>query len=146
MQMTFEATTSATLWFSSWHFMGWSYWGSCVGLFLFCLLHEFLTTYRSKVKQAISSQTSKQTGAANQQGSNTEQLLPRSQASSSLQLWHSALYAINIAFSYLLMLAVMTYNVGYFFVVVLGLATGHLLFQLPGLVSSELSDVCCVQR
>lgn len=77
MQMTFEASTSATLWFSSWHFMGWSYWGSCVGLFLFCLLHEFLTTYRSKVKQALTLQSSKQNGAASQQGSNTEQLLPR---------------------------------------------------------------------
>ena len=70
----------------------------------------------------------------------------RNAASSSLQLWHSALYAINIGFSYLLMLAIMTYNVGYFIVIVLGLATGHFLFQLPGLVSSELSDICCVQR
>ena len=75
MQMTFEASTSATLWFSSWHFMGWSYWASLVGLFLFCLLHELLTTYRGKVKQAAAAQGSKPSTSTAQQGADPEPLL-----------------------------------------------------------------------
>ena len=51
---------------------------------------------------------------------------------------HSLLYAVNLSFSYLLMLAVMTYNVGFFFVIVLGLALGNFLFG----GSSKTSDVC----
>ena len=53
---------------------------------------------------------------------------------------HSLLYAINLACSYLLMLAVMTFNVGYFFVIVGGLALGNFLFG-----GSKSSDVCHTQ-
>ena len=53
---------------------------------------------------------------------------------------HSLLYAINLACSYLLMLAVMTFNIGYFFVVVGGLALGNFLFG-----GSKSSDVCHAQ-
>ncbi len=49
---------------------------------------------------------------------------------------HSLLYAINLSCSYLLMLAVMTFNVGYFFVIILGLALGNFLFG-----DSKSSDV-----
>ena len=54
---------------------------------------------------------------------------------------HSLLYAVNLSFSYLLMLAVMTFNVGFFFVIVLGLALGNFLFG----GSSKSSDVCHTQ-
>ena len=50
---------------------------------------------------------------------------------------HSLLYALNLSFSYLLMLAVMTYNVGYFFVIVLGLALGNFIFG-----GRKSSDIC----
>jgi len=54
----------------------------------------------------------------------------------------TVLYGINVTISYLLMLAVMTYNVGYFVVIVVGLTAGHLLFFGP---ASPLAapDVCC---
>ena len=41
-------------------------------------------------------------------------------------------YGANVATSYLLMLAIMTYNVGYFITIVVGLSVGHfLLFNAP---------------
>ena len=43
-------------------------------------------------------------------------------------LLSAALHWINLFIGYLLMLAVMTYNVGYFFVIVSGLALGNLIF------------------
>lgn len=40
----------------------------------------------------------------------------------------SFLYGVNVFSSYLLMLAAMSFNVGWFFAIVTGLATGHYLF------------------
>lgn len=40
----------------------------------------------------------------------------------------SVLYMVNLGTGYLLMLAVMTFNVGYFFAVVAGLGAGYFLF------------------
>lgn len=57
-------------------------------------------------------------------------------------------YGANVATSYLLMLAVMTFNVGYFITVVLGLMVGHFLLFSPALDSSSsgrLSELCCPQ-
>jgi Ctr copper transporter family len=60
-----------------------------------------------------------------------------------VRLLATLLYAANVTTAYLLMLAVMTYNVGYLLVVVAGLAAGHHLFAQPG--QTTASDVCCVQ-
>ena len=47
MQMTFEASTSVTLWLKQWHNHSWtSYVFSCAGLVALCLIHEALSTYR----------------------------------------------------------------------------------------------------
>ncbi len=57
----------------------------------------------------------------------------------------TVLYGVNVAISYLLMLAVMTYNVGYFVVIVLGLAIGHFIFF--GIASPMASpDICCAAQ
>ena len=55
------------------------------------------------------------------------------------------LYAVNVAISYLLMLAVMTYNVGYFFAIVVGLAAGYFAF-FNSASPTATSDVCCAQQ
>lgn len=54
----------------------------------------------------------------------------------------TVLYAVNVAISYLLMLAVMTYNVGYFVIIVLGLAIGHFVFFCAASPMAA-PDVCC---
>ena len=54
------------------------------------------------------------------------------------------LYALNVTISYLLMLAVMTYNVGYFIIIVLGLALGH-FFSFNEASASAPADTCCPQ-
>ena len=54
----------------------------------------------------------------------------------------SLLYGINLALAYLLMLAVMTYNVGYLIVIVFGLTTGHFIFFRW---QQSSSDVCHAQ-
>lgn len=55
------------------------------------------------------------------------------------------LYAVNVAISYMLMLAIMTYNVGYFFAIVAGLAVGYFIFYNSASPSAS-SDVCCPQQ
>lgn len=61
------------------------------------------------------------------------------------RLQHSALYVANLASGYLLMLAVMSYNAGFFAVVVLSMGAGHFLFfsQAPWHLSVARGDACC---
>ena len=56
----------------------------------------------------------------------------------------SLLYTANIATSYLLMLAVMTFNAGYFVTVVLSMGLGHFLFaRRAGQLGVLRQDPCC---
>lgn len=63
---------------------------------------------------------------------------------SSSRLFLTLLYGVNVGISYLLMLAVMTYNVGYFIVIVLGLALGHYIFFSEDSALAP-ADTCCPQ-
>ena len=65
-----------------------------------------------------------------------------------IRLLLSLLYALNLTTSYLLMLAVMTFNVGYFIAIITGLALGHFIFFPPASGKnppSMLSEACCPQ-
>lgn len=62
-----------------------------------------------------------------------------------MRLALTLLYAVNVAISYMLMLAIMTYNVGYFFAIVAGLAVGYFIFYNSASPSAS-SDVCCPQQ
>ena len=66
----------------------------------------------------------------------------RSKSSLGPKLLLSLLYGTNLALAYLLMLAVMTYNVGYFAVIVIGLTVGHFMFFRW---QQSSSDVCHAQ-
>ncbi|KAK9828662.1 hypothetical protein WJX72_001385 [[Myrmecia] bisecta] len=159
MQMWFEATTAVTLWFRSWHtHTVTAYALSCAGLFLFCVLHEALTSFRAQYQAGgrsksggvgLEDDTSEASERAAIAGSGVvyRQAGLLQGARSPPRIFHriaiSLLYAVNLAMSYLLMLAVMTFNVGYFVVIVLGLATGHFIFFRGGAGGS--SDVCHAQ-
>lgn len=66
-------------------------------------------------------------------------------AASGSRIVLTVLYGLNVAIAYLLMLAVMTYNVGYFVVIVLGLAAGHFLFFGPASPMAS-PDACCAPQ
>lgn len=51
----------------------------------------------------------------------------------------SMLYMMNLIFSYLLMLAVMSYNVGVFFAVIIGMTLGHFAFNSSPQVPSGMA-------
>lgn len=56
------------------------------------------------------------------------------------------LYAINILLSYMLMLAVMTFNAWYMVVLVVGLAVGHFMwYPLRADGEQASADGCCVR-
>lgn len=62
-----------------------------------------------------------------------------------MRLGLTTLFAINVAISYLLMLAIMTYNVSYFIAIVVGLAITYFVFlNLTSPAASQ--DVCCAQQ
>ena len=58
----------------------------------------------------------------------------------------TATYAVNVVLAYLLMLAVMTYNVGCTVAVVAGIAVGYYAFmsaQMDGSAARAPADLCC---
>lgn len=62
-----------------------------------------------------------------------------------LRVLLSLLYTVNVGTSYFLMLAIMTFNVGYFVVIVAGLGIGYFAFMDLGPTGSVLSEACCPQ-
>jgi len=94
---------------------------SCFVIFLSCVLHEWLTSYRLR-KAKESSKTSISEPLLDSDNS--------SKISSNFKrrLSQTLLYFLNIVIAYAIMLTVMTFNVGLFFIVTTGLALGHYLF------------------
>eukprot|EP00891_Asterochloris_glomerata_P004198 jgi/Astpho2/4198/fgenesh1_pg.00064_%23_19_t len=163
VHMTFEASKSVTLWFKQWHTHTWGgYAATCLVLVVICLIHEALTCYRARFHKLYLAEPEYQplepgsargleTGSARGERA-TPRLGPASHdpaakertfgsGRSWQQAAYSAMYAMNLGLAYLLMLAVMTYNVGLFFIVIFGLAVGNFVFNS----GSQLSDVCHAQ-
>ena len=82
MQMTFEASTSVTLWLKQWHTHSWTtYMFSCAGLVALCLIHEALSTYRRQFHEDF---------VGGQKGSQYERFSPQTPRSDSLNETASA--------------------------------------------------------
>jgi len=124
MQMWFQATTEVTLWFKEWKVdTHGKYAGSVVGLVLLCLLQEGISRTRTAVARQYGATTSKSVDVEAATPSLGRRLSPLV-----IRLLLSLLYALNLTTAYLLMLAVMTFNVGYFLAIISGLALGHFIF------------------
>lgn len=66
-----------------------------------------------------------------------------------LRLAMTAAFTVNMVLAYLLMLAVMTFNVGCFLAVVTGLTVGYFLFvsgKAEVLAGRADADLCCPQN
>ncbi|KAF5843751.1 Ctr copper transporter family-domain-containing protein [Dunaliella salina] len=110
MPMYFVNTCKATLWFRGWVTDGpVSYALSMCFLVAFAIAHEALAVHRSSFLGKLSRESK-----------------PR-RISPMEKFWLALLYALNMGTSYLLMLAVMTYNIGFCVAVVLGLGTGYFM-------------------
>ncbi|CAL5221667.1 g3896 [Coccomyxa viridis] len=143
MQMYFTATTHVTLWFQRWHTSSSAWYAiSVVGLFALALLQEFLVSYRANIgMKAAKPATTSSTDMNVTLTGGRSLASPEARVKVALTL----LYAVNVAISYLLMLAIMTYNVGYFFAIVVGLAAGYFAF-FNSASPTATSDVCCPQQ
>jgi Ctr copper transporter family len=134
MTMAFEASCSTVLWLSVLRTSSCSsYAVTCLLLAALTVVHEALAAYR------VASSTRAPVPGAQDLLSTVRIMLhlePRA--------WAAVLYAANICTGYLVMLAVMTYNVGYFLVVITAMGAGHYAFSGGGSMSSApRADVCC---
>lgn len=137
MPMFFQATLHTVLWFKSWetHSTA-SYVAALLCLLAFAIFHESMSVIRTKVAAALKPRKS---GV----------LLPVEESYTPVSardtVWQrviiSSLYAAHIGTGYLLMLAVMTFNVGFFFAVVAGMGIGHFLFHQKG-SGPLVTDIC----
>mmetsp|Transcript_7806 Transcript_7806/g.25928 ORF Transcript_7806/g.25928 Transcript_7806/m.25928 type:complete len:145 (-) Transcript_7806:90-524(-) len=140
MQMSFVWSWKVTLWFDTWST---TRPGEFVlafgGIVVMAILQEFLASKRVSMVLA-SSVRPEQAPLLGSSG--------RRSITSIKMMGEGVLYALQVICSYLLMLAVMTYNTGIFLGVVLGLFFGHLLFgrnrMLTVAAASGASDACCV--
>eukprot|EP00884_Botryococcus_braunii_P014752 jgi/Botrbrau1/23278/Bobra.0102s0021.1 len=144
MEMYFTATDHVILWFKSWHIAG-PFWYSLslAALFGLGIFQEWLLFFRIGFASRASNSKASRT-SFDAESSVGHPLLGHPLLSSTLnaRFGSSALYALNLVISYLLMLAVMTYNAGYFLAIVGGLTVGHFVFQ-KAQPPATASDACC---
>eukprot|EP00742_Colponemidia_sp_Colp-10_P006052 GILJ01006477.1.p1 GENE.GILJ01006477.1~~GILJ01006477.1.p1 ORF type:complete len:189 (-),score=10.04 GILJ01006477.1:225-791(-) len=111
MQMYFFSSFNTIILFKSWHPTGWlGFIASCVAVLLICILHEYLTTLRV-IFSCLHSDTERRYWS------------PRT-----IHLVKTASYGVSLIFSYLIMLIAMTYNVGIFLMIPIGLSIGFYFF------------------
>ncbi|GJP48930.1 hypothetical protein CLOM_g8204 [Closterium sp. NIES-68] len=125
MQMWFYWGPKVTILFENWTTSGWGFYLlACFLVVVFCVLHEFLTSFRLKLSATRRCRVKDaEQGASDGAGKKAHQwrsLLDR--------LAVTAIYALNLTFSYAIMLIVMSFNIGLFIAVVLGLTIGFFFF------------------
>ncbi|CAI5474634.1 unnamed protein product [Closterium sp. Yama58-4] len=128
MQMWFYWGPNVIILFESWKTSSWGFYLlACFLVVVFCVLHEFLTSFRLKlsstrrcrVKDAEQGADDAE-DASSKKACHWRPLLDR--------LAVTGIYALNLIFSYAIMLIVMSFNIGLFIAVVLGLTIGFFVF------------------
>lgn len=139
MPMWFMWTVDTILWFHSWHPRTWlPYLCTLAALATFAVVHEALASYRVSWAKSHSSAVAAAAGYVAVPGGRKAAGMLQLRAVSSL------LYTANITTGYLLMLAVMSFNIGFFIAVVLGMGLGHFIFfSKPWHLELARHDACC---
>mmetsp|Transcript_15063 Transcript_15063/g.32719 ORF Transcript_15063/g.32719 Transcript_15063/m.32719 type:complete len:205 (-) Transcript_15063:32-646(-) len=137
MQMYFTTSLDVIILWKEWHVKSWGpYLGSCIGIIFCCLFHELVVSYREKYVSDWQKKRRKDSRAYSSSSSFLDKILDPT------HLIVTLMYAFSVTWGYLIMLVVMTYNVGLFVSVIVGLTLGHFLFRSKaGHVST--TDVCC---
>ncbi|CAI5504724.1 unnamed protein product [Closterium sp. Naga37s-1] len=128
MQMWFYWGPNVIILFENWKTSNWGFYLlACFLVVVFCVLHEFLTSFRLKLSATRRCRVK-----------DAEQGAGDVDASSSKKAYHwrplldrlavTGMYALNLIFSYAIMLIVMSFNIGLFIAVVLGLTIGFFFF------------------
>lgn len=127
MHMTFYWSTSVTLLIDSWKTESWASYGlTLLACFIASAFYQYLEDRRIRLKLIAAA-----VGSSPASASPIEEPLLQSKIGrwSATKFAGAALFGINSAIGYLIMLAVMSFNGGVFLAVVLGLAIGYLLFR-----------------
>ena len=136
MQMTFEVTSKTTIFFKGWKTKNpGQMFAACIGFIILGILYEglkvgrqLLATRRHSVipttQNGSASHHGKSSDVENREGRVVVSLGMRGHA----HLIQTVLHTLQVAVGYLLMLAVMTYNVWICLSVVFGAGVGYLLF------------------
>lgn len=145
MHMTFYLSTQVTLWFNYWRITGWlGYSFTLVAVLMLSIFHEWLVTCRGALMKKNKRKTKRSTlptsviATTNSTTITTDGQLAIIVAEN---LMNSILFGINVGAGYLLMLAVMTFNVGVCLTVVVGLSMGFFIFRSTS-KSTSRADMC----
>jgi len=128
MLSVFGTGENVCIWFNAWHITTTAqYWGTVIFIIVFCFIRELAAMYRvtRRANQERERQKTQHTKHVllSENGAATKQAADEA---SSLELaYDSFLYTINMILAYLLMLLIMTYNVGICLVVVAGSFLAH---------------------
>ncbi|CAN1120693.1 Copper transporter 5 [Linum perenne] len=135
MHMTFYWGREVTILFDSWHTKSWlGYSLSLLACILASAFYQYLENHRMRLKISASK------GAADLSPDAQVPLIQRKLGGgggggpwscklSAATVGGSALFGLNSAIGYMLMLAVMSFNGGVFVAIVVGLGLGYLLFR-----------------
>lgn len=139
MPMWFMWTFDTILWFHSWHPTTLlPYLGTVALLLAVAVTHEALASYRVSWSKSHTQAVAAAAGYEPVPGGRKRLSMLQLRAVNSL------LYTANITTGYFLMLAVMSFNVGYFIAVVVGMGLGHFLFfNKPWHLEFTRVDACC---
>ncbi|XP_066399499.1 copper transporter 5.1-like [Miscanthus floridulus] len=132
MHMTFYWGKSATILFDGWRTSTWlDYLPSLVALLLAAAFYQYLEALRVRTK-LIAQGAAKQASSIPPPASfnpRTPLLAPAVAGRWPARVAVAAMFGVNSALGYLLMLSVMSFNGGVFIAVVVGLALGYLAFR-----------------
>lgn len=147
MHMTFYLGTQVTMWFDCWRVTGWlGYSFTLLAVLALSLFHEWLATCRAALMKKNKRKTKRSTlptsviAPANITAITTDhgELAIINVAEN---LMNAILFGINVGAGYLLMLAVMTFNVGVCLTIVVGLSMGFFIFRSTS-KSASRADMC----